>query len=86
MSCQYTKPAEEQSTQLSSTVVAFEDPPGVAGDGDPSGGPYPANGVMIYGPGSVMDGSWIETCSLPASDHSLCNVSLNEFVSLYQNY
>jgi hypothetical protein len=84
-SCPYAKPAEEQSKALSTTVVEFEDPPYVVGDGNPSGGPYPANGVMIYGPGSVMDGSWIETCTLPAGEHSLCNVSLNEFVSLYQN-
>jgi serine/threonine protein kinase len=84
-SCPYTKPVGEQSTQLSSTVAAFEDPPGVAGDGDPSGGPYPANGVMIYGPGSVMDGSWVETCTLPSSEHAVCTLSLDEFVSLYKN-
>jgi hypothetical protein len=87
--CPFTKPAEEQSTQLSSTVVEFEDPPGVAGDGDPSGGPYPANGVMISGPGSgagVNDGSWTETCTLPASEHSLCTVSLNRFVSNYASF
>jgi hypothetical protein len=85
LSCSFTKPAEEQSTQLSSTVVEFEDPPGVAGDGDPSGGPYPANGVMVYGPGSAMDGSWTETCTLPASEHAICTLSLNEFASLYKN-
>ena len=85
LSCSETKPAEEQSTQLSSTVVEFEDPPGVVGDGDPSGGPYPANGVMIYIPGSD-NGSWTETCTLPASEHSLCTLSLNQFVSSYASF
>jgi len=77
-------PPGQQATQLSATAVAFEDPPGVQGAGNPSGGTNPADGVMTYAPYS-NDGSWIETCTLPVSDHSLCQLSLNLFVSSYGN-
>jgi hypothetical protein len=39
---------------------------------------------MTYAPYS-NDGSWIGTCTLPVSDHSLCQLSLNLFVSSYGN-
>ena len=77
-------PPGQQATQLSATAVAFEDPPGVQGAGNPSGGTNPADGVMTYAPYS-NDGSWIETCTLPVSDHSLCQLSLNLFVRRYGN-
>jgi len=80
--CPNVRPAQEQIYRLSSTVVAFEDPPGVTGDGDPSGGGYPANGVMTYVPES-NNGSWVETCTLAATSHALCTVSLNAFVAAY---
>ena len=41
---------ERSSTKTGSSDVAFEDPEGVAGDGIPSGGQDPANGVMLYVP------------------------------------
>jgi hypothetical protein len=77
-------PPGQQATQLSATAVAFEDPPGVQGAGNPTGGTNPADGVVTYTPYS-NDGSWIETCTLPVSDHSLCQLSLNLFVSSYGN-
>jgi hypothetical protein len=63
-------------------VVAFEDPPGVAGTGQPSGGPYPANGVLIYDytPATGSTAA-LETCTLPEADHARCTVVLNDFVA-----
>lgn len=75
-------PTSEQHDQISGTVVGFLDPPGIAGDGVPSGGPYPANGVMIFTTGA-SGGTWLETCTLPDADHALCTASLNTFVGLY---
>jgi hypothetical protein len=82
MNCPETRPQAESVDDLSPGVVAFEDPPGVAGDGAPSGGPYPANGVMTYYSGDDH-GSWLETCTLPTSEHGLCTVALDTFVSWY---
>ena len=62
--------------------MSFVDPAGVTGDGSPSGGKYAADGVMTYHP-DVQSGSWLDTCTLPASDAALCTVVLHEFVALY---
>ncbi len=79
------RPAAESVVRLGGTVVGFEDPPGVAGDGVPSGGPYPANGVVTYVDAnhSGQYPSYLATCTLPASQHPLCTASLNLFVSDY---
>ena len=82
--CPSHRPARESVDRLSSTVVAFEDPPYVKGDGALSGGPYPANGVMTYIPGND-DGSWIETCTLPDNVHSTCTAILNDFLARYRS-
>jgi pimeloyl-ACP methyl ester carboxylesterase len=76
------RPAGETVTPIAAGIVSFEDPPGVKGDGHPSGGQYPANGVMTYYP-SAPDGSWLETCTLPASEKDVCTAALNTFVSWY---
>lgn len=83
-----TRPPAETVDQLGAGVVAFEDPPGVAGDGVPSGGPFPANGVMTFYPGShpgtgSPTGSWLDTCTLPTSSKQLCTAALNLFVADY---
>jgi hypothetical protein len=83
-SCQATKPSAEAVWDYSSTVEFFEDPPGVAGDGVPSGGTYPANGLMTFIPTS-HNGSWTETCTLPQAQHAACTVILNQFLSQYGN-
>ncbi len=65
------------SASVANDTVSFEDPPGVAGEGVPSGGPYPANGVFRYsyaGDGSAS----VVTCTLPASQHDLCKAILND--------
>jgi len=82
LTCRETPPPEETVDQLSAGVVAFQDPPGVAGDGSPSGGPYPANGVMTYYSGND-NGSWLDTCTLPANESQVCTVALNTFVDWY---
>lgn len=78
--CPSSRPSSESVDQLSPGVVAFQDPPGVKGDGSPSGGDYSANGVMTYYADSP---SWLETCTLPYSQHALCTAVLNTFVSWY---
>lgn len=77
------KPAAESVVHLSHTAVGFEDPPGVPGEGVPSGGPYPANGVMTYVDPNGHHPSYVATCTLPDSRHVLCTASLNLFVSDY---
>jgi hypothetical protein len=80
-----SRPPSESVTPLNANVVSFQDPPGVAGDGKPSGGAYPANGVMTYYPISSGNdnGSYLETCTLPASEQSICTVILDRFVDWY---
>jgi hypothetical protein len=68
---------------IAAGIVTFEDPPGVKGDGRPSGGQYPADGVMTYHPSAQEDGSWQETCTLPASEKNICTAVLNTFISWY---
>ena len=80
--CPSARPAAESVEDLGPGVVGFLDPSGVAGDGNPSGGPDPANGVMTYHPGN-QNGSWLDTCTLPQSEHPLCTAALNLFVADY---
>jgi len=68
--------------EITAGVVVFEDPPGVTGDGNPSGGKYSANGVMTYYSKSD-NGSWIDTCTLPEEEKALCKAALNDFIDLY---
>jgi len=80
-------PAGETDTNLTSTVVAFLDPPGVNGTGSPSGGVNPANGVMTF---ALVNGeqadSDLMTCELPDAEHQLCTASLNDFIQRYWPY
>jgi hypothetical protein len=88
--CKETPPAGESVTKLAPNVVGFEDPPGLAGDADPSGGAYPANSVMTYTNGAAGSSgdqwsSWFETCMLSSSQRALCTAVLSDFVSRYRN-
>jgi hypothetical protein len=79
--CPSGVPAHEVVTRPSTNVALFEDPPGVAGDGYPSGGPDPANGVDgIKGRNGE---TYTATCTLPARQHSTCTVALNDVISRY---
>lgn len=80
--CPGTRPPSETVSRAGSGVVIFRDPPGVAGDGLPSGGADPANGVMTYHSPSGA-GSWLETCTLPAADTQLCTAGLNRWIADY---
>ena len=83
--CPVTKPAAETVYQISPGIVGFEDPPGTRGDGASSGGANPANSVMTYYP-NAANGSWRETCTLPADEHAICTTSLNNFIASYGTY
>ena len=78
-----TRPAESVAG-TGSTEAGFVDPAGVAGDGMPSGGTNPANGVMLYLPsGPGRSAGYLATCTLPVAQHDVCTAVLNHFVSLY---
>lgn len=76
------RPATEKVTTISGGIMGFDDPPGTHGDGVPSGGQNPANGVLTYYP-HAADGSWLETCTLPGTDTADCTAILNTFLSWY---
>jgi hypothetical protein len=76
------RPAAESVTSDSSGVVSFDDPPGISGDGTPSGGKYQADGVMTF-QGGAGTPSWLETCTLPDSDSATCTTTLNDFITRY---
>jgi hypothetical protein len=78
-----TRPAQEGVTGISTVANGFEDPPGVFGDGIPSGGRYAANGVVLYQPGSSEPTALLATCTLPSSQRDVCTAVLNHFVSQY---
>lgn len=62
----------ELDRALDPYVIRFVDPPHVRGTGQPSGGAYSARGEMIYGEPSHF-GTWLLTCSLPATDAPVCD-------------
>ena len=75
------RPAGEKQVR-SARRVLFQDPPHVAGNGTPSGGRNPANGVAAYTPDtrSRDAGAMIATCTLPEASHSRCTTILNDFL------
>ncbi len=77
-------PTAESVVGTGSFEAGFEDPAGVAGDGMPSGGTNPANGVMFYLPsGPGRSAGYLATCTLPVAQHDVCTAVLNHFVALY---
>jgi hypothetical protein len=77
-------PTAESVAGTGSTEAGFVDPAGVAGDGMPSGGTNPANGVMLYLPsGSDRSAGYLATCTLPVAQHDVCTAVLNHFIALY---
>jgi hypothetical protein len=83
--CSSYKPSFEIVRSIGTGIVHFEDPPGIKGDGVPSGGRYRAIGVMTYYPDSP-NGSWLETCTLRSSDRAICLTSVRQFVAQYGTY
>jgi len=74
-----TVPARERVQRLSARAVVFEDPPRIRGSGDPSGRPYPADGVVMFKSLLPTGKASTETCTLPPSQHAVCAVILNDF-------
>ena len=75
--------AGESIDPIGNGIVGFLDPPGVKGSGAGSGGAFPANGVATYQGSTGSQPSYIETCTLPNSEHSLCTTALDNFVLAY---
>ena len=81
--CATGVPAGERVVRPSARVALFEDPPGVAGSGWPSGGPDPANGVVVIHLPVSSGAVYRATCTLPATAHAICTASLNDALSRY---
>jgi serine/threonine-protein kinase len=76
-----TRPPGESVFAISSTIVDFHDPPGVAGDGIGSGGPYGTHGVLIFVEDPIRTQN--ASCTLPDAQKSLCTTIVNQFISEY---
>ena len=81
--CTSASTAQERMNRISAVATGFEDPPGVAGVGFPSGGQNPANGVGLYLPKPTESTAYLATCTLPASQQDLCTAVLNHFVTTF---
>jgi hypothetical protein len=76
------KPAAETAIRDNPVAAEFYDPPGVVGDGAPSGGSYQAVGRMLENPaqGDEPQGAAAVTCTLPAQPVGLlCDDVVAEF-------
>jgi hypothetical protein len=82
-SCTPASASREHVAKISSVALGFQDPPGVAGVGYPSGGQNPANGVGLYLPKPTEPSAYLATCTLPASQQDLCTAVLNHFVATF---
>ena len=60
-------------------LVSFVDPPGVAGDGVPSGGTNPASGLLSYSTASGEPNASLITCTLPSAQKEQCAAILSDF-------
>jgi hypothetical protein len=75
------KPPTEQVIRDHSVAAEFHDPPGVVGDGAPSGGGNPALGRVLDNPahGRQPQGAASVTCTLRQPDGLLCDAVIGEF-------
>ena len=80
MACPTTTPSGELITRPMPRSAIFEDPPGVAGTGEPSGGLYRALGLLVFDPGTGADGTGADlpsalkiTCTLPDAMAQVCD-------------
>ena len=71
----------EKVASISGGVDEFADPPGVHGDGNPSGGAYPSYGVLTFTNGRNKS-SWLATCVMPPKDQAVCATVLLNFTNL----
>lgn len=80
LACPTTSPPGELVTRPMPRSAVFEDPPGVAGSGDPSGGRYRALGLLVFDPGTGAAGTDRDfpsalkvTCTLPDTLTQVCD-------------
>ena len=80
VSCPATSPVGELVTRPAPRSAIFEDPPGVAGTGEPSGGAYRALGMLVFDPGTGAGGTGSDfpsalkiTCTLPEAMAQICD-------------
>lgn len=78
--CPTVLPVRERVTRPGPRSAVFEDPPGVAGTGEPSGGRYRAIGLLVYDPGTGGGGMGLTlpsglkvTCTLPDAMSQICD-------------
>ena len=71
----------EKVASISGDAYEFVDPPGVHGDGNPSGGAFPSYGVMTFSP-SGENSIWLATCVMPPRDLGVCATVLINFTNL----
>jgi hypothetical protein len=77
--CASTIPPGEGVRRSMPRAVVFEDAPGTAGSGEPSGGTQRAVGLIVFDPGAAAGGSRFGpsalkiTCALPASMAAVCD-------------
>jgi len=81
--CTSGVPPGERVDQINSHLTRFEDPPGVAGDGFPSGGQHPAIGLVGIKGSLRTSVVFRTTCTLSANQHSVCAASLNDMRGRY---
>ncbi len=81
--CTSGAPAGEHVDRLSSQVVYFTDAPGLAGDGSPSGGYFPATGLAGIQGASRNGAVFRTTCTLPIARNAVCEVSLLNVLRRY---
>lgn len=82
-------PLGEQDSRAGVHLYTFEDPPAVHGNGNPSGGKNPANGVVVWC--SAIDNHGFvtavtATCTLPEKRHSVCTAILNDFLRRWNHH
>jgi hypothetical protein len=76
-----TKARQEKMVWISGGAAEFVDPPGVHGDGNPSGGAYPSYGVLTFR-GGQFNSSWLATCVMPPKDQIVCATVLINFTNM----
>jgi hypothetical protein len=70
----------EKMTWISGHTAEFVDPPGVHGDGNPSGGAYISYGVLEFD-ASRDRTSWLTTCDLQSKYQGVCAADLINFAT-----
>jgi hypothetical protein len=77
--CESSVPAQERVRRPLPRTAVFEDPPGVPGTGEPSGGVDRALGFLVFGTGDDATAAQIRptalkvTCTLPESMAAICD-------------